>query len=160
MKIGSTALAKVMIGSTALQKVLLGTTLIWQNWIYKNIQTLLGDTGLSGGYPSTVYFDWGSPSNNRIVRLRCEAYVYQHTGDNTEYATVTGIIQGWNGGAWVTLASGGEEGTFKQGATVYSSCEYAFNPYNTAYTSFRFISQGNGFRRGVAGYKKEWYEQG
>ena len=35
MKIGTTALTKVMHGTTAIQKVMRGTTVIWEAWVYK-----------------------------------------------------------------------------------------------------------------------------
>lgn len=129
------------------------------SWIYAASRTIVGDTGLNQTYPASVSFEWTPPSNNRIVALHCEAYVYQHTGDNTEYAYVYARIEGWNGSAWVQLVQSGQNGTFTQGATVYVEADYYFSPYNSTYSKFRFTSWGNGFKRGVAGYKDAWYYQ-
>ena len=132
------------------------------NWVYQAGRTIVGDTGLVQDFTAITSFEWTPPANNRIVTLYCEAYVYQHTGGSAqggEYAYVYARIEGWNGSSWVQLAQSGENGTDSQGATAYVGVGYSFNPYNSTYSKFRFTSLGNGFKRGVAGYKDAWYYQ-
>lgn len=145
----------VMTRASTLVKV--GTS--WVGYFYKTAQVSVGDTGLSAGYPPEITFVYAVPSTHRVLKLRSEAYVYQHT-DGLELARVNAFIDGWNGSSWVRLATGPGAESLVQGQTVYDSVEYTLPNLNTPYSQFRFGGGGSSFRRGVAGYLKEYYEYG
>lgn len=139
---------------------------MWENWVLKTTRTLVGSAGNSG-FVNTEKFDWTVPSNYRVVKLYCSASVKCHVNITDDQiangelpAMVTAIIQGYNGSSWVELSKSSTGESKTQGETVTMTCSFTFDPYNTKYTKFRFISSGSSFYRTVTGYVDEWYQKG
>ncbi len=127
--------------------IYVGTSSGWQAWIYDG-------TGIGLGSASCTYwivaeFSWTPPSTKRVISLSCTGGVEQHVPVSENQAVMDLTIEGWNGSSWVTLAYTriGCDSTGWHYRTVTCS----FNPYNTAYSQFRFRNTGNSFNRTITG---------
>lgn len=125
----------------------------WQAWVYDTADHNLGSAEVVYWIDAT--FNWTPPSNRRVVSLYAEGWCVQHVPVEENQAVMDLSIEGWNGSSWVQLAYSrrGADG----GGTFTTAVSCSFNPYNTAYSQFRFRNTGNSFTRGVTGYLTDSY---
>lgn len=129
------------------------------DWIGRLRQSTKTSVGVATcTYNILASFEWTPPAGHSIGKISCLAWVYQHVEMDVNQATISTSIQGWDGAKWVTLASKGSQGTLFQGEYLEQRLEVTFDPLNTLYTKFKFVTGGNSFNRRIEGFKEIWYE--